>query len=102
MMTGYDMAQVTLSALGGSNRLSAMIGAKHFTYDNDTGCTTFHFQMCPKANIVSFELTPLDEYKITFFKLKKFGVEKVKEIEGIYIEQLRDIFEDFTGLYLTL
>lgn len=101
-MSGKEIAQTTLYALGGTSRLNIMIGAKNFTCDNETGCLTFHFKMCRKANIVSFEVTSLDEYKITFYQSKKFDVVKVKEIDGVYIEQLKEIFEDFTGLYLTL
>lgn len=101
------VAETTIKQMGGTNRLSTMIGAKHFVQDGDS--VQFKFAMCPKANFVKISLNSLDLYDIEFVKIGRMnlrtGSQKITttgEINGVYGDQLKEVFERFTGLYLSL
>jgi hypothetical protein len=112
-MTNQTIANTTIQQLGGTGRLSAMINAKNFTYDKD-GTLTFSFSGCKKINQVTIELNSKDLYNITFtkytagrmnnktFEYKEPTWKAVKEYEDIYNDQLKSVFEETTGLYLSL
>lgn len=97
------VASTTLLQLGGSNRLSAMIGAHNFTSDKD-GTLGFHFKSCKKANIVRIELNASDLYNIRFYKYNKKTLDcpEVHTLNDIYAEDLKRLIEEYTGLYLSL
>jgi hypothetical protein len=96
-----EIAQTILSQMGGSNRLKAMIGAQHFSFCAD-GALQFKFKLCRKANYVKISLNGKDLYDMKFVKVRGTDLKEVKIINDIYNEDLKKIFEDFTGLYLTL
>src|SRR5437763_1905159 len=96
-----QIADTTAQYLGGYGRLNVMIGAKNFSYDKE-GTLTFRFKMCKKANCVRFKLNGKDLYDVEFLKLGKVDFKVVKEYNDLYFDQLRKIFEEYTGLYLTL
>ena len=99
-------ARETLDQLTQSNencgviRLTAMIGAKNFITDNN--CVSFRFQARAKnkSNYLRISLTEFDTYDVTFSRV--YGKKKtvIKEYEGIYNDQLMDLFQRETGLYL--
>jgi hypothetical protein len=102
-MEAKMIAETTLQQLGGAGRLTAMIGAKHFGYDKN-GTLTFQFKMCKKANGVRIELNGKDLYDVTFtkFNARTYEVKEVHKFEDVYADQLKEVFESFTGLYLSL
>jgi hypothetical protein len=105
-----SVAQEILNQLGG-NKFIAMTGAKKIYTWNEYA---LYFELPPnktKAKIFIITLTPMDVYKIEVFKkstLKaqviqgKPAMVSVKELDGIYCDQLKDVIEDLTGFYLTL
>lgn len=98
------VAQTIVSQLGGSGRLKVMIGAKNFTcYQTEEGnpYLSFRFGACRKWNTVRIELTPSDLYRVTFYRIGK-AVKESDPIDNIYAEQLKDVIENETGLYLSL
>jgi len=100
---GKDIASETLKALGGTGRLSAMIGAKDFVYSKD-GAVRFRFKMCKNVNMALVSLNGLDLYDLKFMRVntRKFTCDDVDVFENIYVEDLKRTFEAYTGLYLTL
>ncbi len=94
-------ADIILSQLGGTGRLSAMIGAKHFFSDDDGNTLVFKFKGSKVANYVRITLTPADTYTVDFKKIRGVEAKDVKVFEDVYADMLRDIFESTTGLYLT-
>lgn len=104
-----EVARTTIHQLcgGGNGRLVAMLGAKNFTVDQD-GAVSFHFMMCPKANIVKIELNVWDTYDMIFYKMNmnaKNGSDLcpvVHRINRVYNDQLRKCFEEYTGLAVSL
>lgn len=100
-MVGKEIAETTLMYLGGPSRLKAMINARDFTFD-EKGTLQFRFSSYPKANIARFVLTAMDDYTLEFWKVSKSNQQLVKSIDGLYFDQLKPVFEEETGLYLSL
>lgn len=102
-----EIANTIIRQMGGGGRLKAMVGAKDI-YALDSG-VQFRFMGSKKANKVVIDYTPDDLYKMTFLKVGRFNkktyeikVETVETVEGVYNDQLKPIFEETTGLYLSL
>jgi hypothetical protein len=82
------------------NKLRAMLGAKDFVL-LDAGLA-FKFKMNPNMNYVKIELNGKDLYDITFKKVGTKHTKDVKVINDVYCDELIEIFESTTGLYLHL
>lgn len=102
-----EQAKVALKQLTGRenpyNTLSAMIGAKNFGITGNA--IVFLFKMWSKANICRLELDEgLDLYNLIFLKLNKktFSLDEKARFDGIYGDQLKEIFQETTGLRLSL
>jgi antirestriction protein len=94
-----QVAKTILEQLGGAGRLQVMTGAYNFVaYPNGV---SFKFKN-RKVNYVKITLNGMDLYDIEFLKLTVNSQKKVAEFEDIYFDQLIDIFEDTTGMYLRL
>lgn len=101
-----EIAQIILQQMGGTNRLVAMVGANGFTYGSIdyNGFTQpfvlFKFKMNPKMKSlrVIYE-EGKDTYVMQF--LGRTG-KVIKEFGDVYCDDLMDIFEETTGLYLRL
>lgn len=109
------VGQTIYQQLGGG-RFVAMTGAKYFLADDNK----LRFRIgrnASKANKVVITLDPYDTYTMTFskytpysFKIKKDGTFKetqesdkiIAEYEGIYCDQLQEIFTEVTGMYTRL
>jgi hypothetical protein len=99
-MSDMTVANTILQQLGGG-RFIAMTGAK-----NLTGCeNSLNFQIGRFAGLkithVCIELNDDDLYTITFQRYQKrpvFRYEAVKQVEGVYAEDLQRIFTETTGL----
>lgn len=104
-MNGQMVAGTTAQQLGGYRMLEIMIGAKQFTYDS-AGTLRFKFKGSRKANFVEIKLNGLDLYDVKISKLvtKNYIIEEkvVKEFTNVYNDQLKSLFEETTGLYLSL
>ena len=108
-------ADIILKQLGGRNRLSAMIGARDIFSDDGGKTLVFKFPNRKKSapNYVKITLTSMDLYDIEFGRItmekdkdwpgiKTPKYKKLKTFDDIYADQLVDIFEKTTGLYLRL
>ena len=108
------IADVILKQLGGARRLSMFVGAKGFCSDDGGRTLIFKFpnKARSKPNRIKVTLTAMDDYIVEFGRIgrkkdKGYGLmvptyKVLKTIEGVYCDQLMDIFETETGLYLTL
>jgi hypothetical protein len=98
-----EVANEILRQLGG-NRFRAMTGARNFIADKE-GRGALFFQI-PRAkngvNRVRVVLTPADEYDVTFTSVLKrkhnYTTNVVEAIQGIYADQLQEVFTRVTGL----
>ena len=97
------VAKIIIQQMGGFGRLKAMVGAHDFVGDENS--VQFGFKGCRKANKCRVILDyGSDTYNFELWHLNKrtWDFSKVYEIEGIYFDMLKPIFEDETGLYLSL
>ncbi len=105
-----QVAETILEQMGGRGRIGAMIGVKRTYLRNDTqggGVTlTFRGRANKQINMVDILLDATDTYTMTFSAFRgKLGYETkkiVKECSSIYADMLKPVFEDITGLYLSL
>lgn len=90
----------------GYQHLKSMVGAYSFlhtaTDDNEPDNISFRFKGSRKANWVRITLNERDLYDVEFCKMHAFKSVDVAKFENAFNEDLRDIFEDVTGLYLKL
>ena len=84
--------------MGGMGRIKAMTGAKNFSITELGVQFQFPNRQRSRGNAVRIDLNGKDLYDVSFYN----GSRLVKEYKDIYFDQLMDIFEEQTGLYLTL
>jgi hypothetical protein len=89
----------------GGGQMVAMTGARGFcTISNGQG---LGFQipgnLCKSGiNLVTVVLDPSDTYTVTFNRRRGTKVKAVKTVDMVYCDQLRDLFEEVTGLLTSL
>jgi hypothetical protein len=97
MSTDMTVATTILQQLGG-RRFQTMTGAHSFS--GDTNALVFKF---PGAKDRIFAcrimLTPADDYTLAFYRKRgRYNVEVAEELDGIYCDQLQEVFSRVTGL----
>lgn len=95
-----EVAKTILEQLGG-NRFLALTGSHSLVGGNN------FLQMklrrnATRANSLKITLNSMDTYDVVFATVSVRGWKVLKEIKGVYCDQLMDIFEEVTGLYVTL
>jgi len=101
-MSDLTIANTILSQMGGTGRLSMMIGATGFVGSDNS--VSFRFKARAKNGVNAFMVTldPSDTYTIEFISVRGTS-RKVKEsLSMVYAEDLKSIFQNKTGLYLSL
>jgi len=89
-------------ANNGINRLVAMIGAKNFAKDENSVSFRFPSKARNKANYFKLILKVDDTYSAEFGYIRSMNYTVRSEVEGLYFDQLKEYFENETGLYLSL
>ena len=100
-----DVAQTILQQLGGSGRLKAMIGAKHFmSIDKGMGLSfQFPNQNRSQPNAVNIRYNAgTDEYNVEFGRASNSGYKVLKKVDGVQASELKRLFTQTTGLHLSL
>jgi uncharacterized membrane protein (UPF0127 family) len=98
-MTNMEIATTIMEQLGG-RMFRMMTGAKNFIAI-ESGLT---FKI-PRSNNISYVkiiLTPMDEYDMFFMKMNKTEIIILKEVNGLFFDQLQEVFTRETGLYTSL
>ena len=86
--------------MGGQNRLVLMTGANNFGVLGNS--LSFRFKGSKKANYLRITLNSMDTYDLEFGKVHGTNYKVVKTLTYIYSDQLIEIFENTTGLMLSL
>ena len=108
MLTQNEQQQVAktiFKQMGGTNKLSAMIGANNFAFGTNQDqeiYVTFRFKVSKVANQVRITLNHSDTYTMEFFKIRGTNVKAIEKISMVYCDQLIKFFENTTKLYLSL
>lgn len=105
-------ADIIARQLGGVGRLRMFLGSKRIYSANEGKTLLFDYKpQYPSKQGNICEITynrGTDLYDIAFMQIVKtrglpgFKKTVIKAFEGIYADQLMDLFERVTGLYLTL
>lgn len=95
--------QKTIIAQLGGNKMAAMIGLQSLGFYGDN-TTTFKWAARGKRGINHLRVTlrPDDTYDMTFNHQTRFKETAKASYTGVYAEDLVRLFEETTGLYLTL
>lgn len=116
-MTTQQIAQTILDQLGG-RRFAAMTGARNLIAldasegepaNDEHGIPAVHprvgglcFQIGRfsgvKTTHVRISLTPDDEYDMEFLAIRGTKIKTIREVRGVYCDQIEEIFRDATGL----
>lgn len=97
MTKNQEIASIILTQLGGS-RIKSFLGTKHFVAIENG--LAFRFKGTNHSNYIEITLNGLDLYDIKFKKIWGNQVKTIQIFENIYCDQLIDIFESTTNLFL--
>jgi len=103
-----EIAQTILTQLGGGRAVAmiGMYGMGFGTDENGNAYLSFSFKAGRRANYCKITLNAMDTYDMVIEKVSiRGGEQKRKEVandNGVYCDQLQDLFEKATGLYLRL
>ena len=92
--TNTQIANTILEQLGGTGRLVAMTGAKHFMVDGPGVSFKFPNRAAGRPNHCKITLDGSDTYTVTFGRIVKFELRAPSTVEGIYADQLKGLFEN--------
>jgi hypothetical protein len=93
-----QVAQTIAEQLGGTGRLKMMTGAYNFGTSGNN--LTFRIKNSFKVNYVRITLNGKDLYDLQFGRVSGTKFTIVKEYSDIYNDQLIELFEETTGMYL--
>ncbi|NWK51865.1 hypothetical protein HYG89_04705 [Acinetobacter sp. SwsAc5] len=97
-----SVAQTTVNQMGGTQRLSLMIGARNFMADGNSLSFRFPNNGKIKANYCKVTLNYSDLYDMEIGYIHGENYKIVETTENIYADGLVNSFESKTGLYLSL
>lgn len=101
MTRNQEIAQVIRTQMGGGNRLVAMVGAKDFVAIQN-GLQFKHM----RSNGINMVRVVLDEgkdlYTMEFLSAHGGTLKQKAFYEEVYCDQLKELFETTTGLYLSI
>lgn len=95
-----QVAKTILEQLGG-NKFIAMTGAKNLV-GSDNALSFRIGRNCEGINAVRIELTPMDTYTVTFYKVRKHVANIASQSEDVYCDMLAEIFTANTGMAVRL
>jgi hypothetical protein len=100
MANDTQVANIILQQLGGAQFI-ALTGASKFCAGDQF--LQFSLPKCQQGiNKCRIMLTPMDTYTVEFFRITGATFERKLEFSDVYCDNLKDLFEASTGLYVTL
>lgn len=94
-------AEYIAKILGGAGSIRMMTGCKVYALDNDEGLVLADLPN-NKYNFVTIKYNiGTDLFDVNFKKSVRFKITNSKDMNDIYIDQLKHLVESETGLYLT-
>jgi len=99
---GQSVAKIILQQLGGTGRLTAMIGAHSFVSQSHGVQFKFKARAQDGINAVVVSLFPSDTYRGELYRIRARQAKLVASYDDVYAESLRHVIESRTGLALSL
>lgn len=96
-----QVTQTIFNQMGGW-QFANLVGTKAIGSQGDTLLVRFTGKAKSRINLLKVTLSPDDTYAVEFCRASKAGTVTVKEYNGVYCDQLKDLFEETTGLYVSL
>ena len=90
------VAETILKQLGG-RRFSVMTGSKNFI-DGGNSLSMKLTRNQSWANYLRITLTSMDDYTMEFISIRGAKMTTKNELNGVYFDQLQDMFTQITGL----
>lgn len=105
MSASKQLASTIIQQMGGAGRLRMFVGTTQFVSHPESqanrGAVSFRFKGSRKYNHLKVTLDWNDTYTMTFKRLTRQGVAtREKSLSMVYCDQLIELFEQSTGLYL--
>lgn len=101
--TSMDVAETIAAQLGGTGRLTAMLGAKHFMGDADSLTFKWSAPAKNKANCIKITLDhDTDTYTVQWYTIRGINVKEGACLTMVHVDALRGVFERATELRLSL
>lgn len=97
------IADTIAAQMGGVRTLKLMLGATVYAQPDATAGTTPHLAVKwpnrerSRGNLMTVRLRGDDTYDVEFFNAAKLSRKSVAKFEGVYADQLVEIFERQTG-----
>lgn len=102
-MSNPNVANTILKQLGGPGRIMAMTGAESFIYDFESVQFKFSNRQRNKPNFCHVTYNQdQDLYTVKFGRSGRQFYADISSFEGIHADMLVNLFEEQTGLYLSL
>jgi len=102
MTHDQQIAKTILDQLGGQ-RFIVMTGAKKFIAIESGLQFKLPSRLTQRSiDTVRITLTPMDEYNIEFGRVRKLDYSVIESVDGVYCDQLQEIFTEKTGLLTRL
>jgi hypothetical protein len=95
-----EIAAEILRQMGGS-KFIVMTGSYNFIADGNTLCMKLRRNKS-RANILYITLNSMDTYDMRFAQFSGTDVKDLRIVEGVYDDQIQEIFTDVTGMYTHL
>jgi hypothetical protein len=96
-----QIASTIVSQLGGSRKLQMFIGLKQIiNYPNGVSLVFPKPKHRGAVNKVKITLNGKDLYDMEFIRFNKNSSKVIQEFNDVFAEDLRDRFEEGTGLYI--
>lgn len=94
--TDLTVANTILAQLGG-NKFAAMTGVKKAFGTNCSVSFTLPKAVKNGINHVKIELSAADDYNIEFSRNTRHDFKVIERINGVYAENLQEVFTEYTG-----
>lgn len=94
-MTDLSVANTILAQLGGRG-FAVMVGAHALA--GGKNFLRLRFRGSRKHNFLQVTLTPDDLYDVEIAQVGRSQVRNRERLEGIYADQLQEVFRSYTGL----
>jgi hypothetical protein len=93
-----EIATTILNQLGGK-RFIVMTGSKNFVTTQKGGLLMKLSRNASGAQYLKIELNGSDLYEMEFYSVRGVEIKQKAEFNGVYCDQLTEVFESVTGLY---